>query len=51
MTQTVCFKNWLGEWSKDTKTFTNQQANAKRRLAWIKKNKALNGQATLQKFC
>ncbi len=38
----IYYKNWLGEWTKDT------AKPSMKRLAWIKKHKALNGQATMQ---
>ena len=38
----IYYKNWLGEWTKDT------VKPSLKRLAWIKKHKALNGQATMQ---
>jgi len=42
----VFYKNYAGKWVSDKKTKSDKVGND--RLAWVKKNKALNGQATLQ---
>jgi len=40
----IYYKNWQGKWTRDDKKATQS------RLAWIKKNKAENGVATIQEI-
>jgi hypothetical protein len=40
----ICYKDWRGKWVRDPGKPTAK------RLAWIRKHKALNGQATIQEI-
>jgi len=43
--KTIYYKNWLGEWVKDL-SFTSQK-QAEKRLSFVRKEKALNGQCEI----